>query len=243
MPLTQDEQKLDNSKAHLQKILGDIAVANEQLESIFVTRKAEEETLVTLRAEAVNIREESAKTLAEVRNKVADLAERESALVVERATFDSEKAEALVSLKVERDELIALIAAKKTEAKELDEELWDTADLINHNREYIGQLEVEVSDLETLKSERNEVKAEIDELNAQAIEDKVSIEKQITESQTELARLLSQLVIEKAKLDSPAKALREWEITLNRRERDIDVMTKRLKRFHEKMFPGKNIQL
>lgn len=250
MPLTQDEQLVANSKAHLQSIQGELGVATAFLSDVLNDIENAKTTLAYIRlcvddetSMLESIQDRQVGLVEDHNAKTADLAKRESAFVVAQQEFEDYKSKELAVIanaKIKAQEEAVEVMSAMSRLSLAMRESQDTLDALNN---HISTLETERSTVAaSIKEARKELQ-DLDDARAAGAEDHTFMRKAIAQTKEELIKAQAALEEEKKKLSSPVAALEAEKVRVARRERDTEIIRKRLKRFHETMFPGQPISL
>jgi chromosome segregation ATPase len=243
----QENLKLENTQEHLQTVLDNLAMANEELAIVL-------ESLTKLKHEAVeleminrnlnrdnSILSISVKSEAENNRKTAlYLSDRKSSLDAyeEKLKSDLEESEQkLVTVN-------ASIDAAQLEFDKISES--HRQDMAKFETE-LGNIKYNIAQNEEIKqqklSEQKDVENEITRLNSERETLTQELERARREGQAELAEATRRIEEEKDKIRKPFEYLQEETNTLNKRLRNLAVIEERLRKQYRTLNPDKPLPI
>lgn len=237
--------KLQNSTAHLQKVLEDIVDANKLLTATFAQKESAAKGLSSLREEI----EVAAAQLGKINDAIAaaetaflareaDIERKDRALDEKAHAQNAEHNRQLSALADAVAEAKASIEAAREERNKFVSESEALAGKIaqmNLEVEALEVLEVRVQELHT---EIRELTRTIDDLRASNQQEKTTMEKHLATLREELATTQTRVAEEMAKIHLPRQVLAEEEAKLQVKLRNFRILRERLEKHFKILLPN-----
>ena len=246
IPRTQ-QVRLDNFKAHYNKLLSDIQTANRQLSDVYGEVQVSKVNLAKLQSEQLSTgrsladAQKALSTTMEARQQSMRLAEEGVTKAEERKVQVENEKKALVG-ELRHD--VAAYGAKISELKEsisgLDKERLSIEYSISKLEGKLRELnhEITIKDM-TLESRNKSILA--------ADEDVKTLNKRFNENKERnietLANIKSKIEDKLPELDRRNKSLAEREVIVDKREKDAAVLVRRIQKIYKKHYPHITLEL
>lgn len=227
--------KLDNFKAHYQSILGNIKIANSELEQTREDEKKAKESLVvlterenTLRKEVGDLVEQKERVVQEADGKLALLAAKEKTLEqleLDTLSFVESENSRLESERVSLDKQIQERADELSELTEQKEVLEKSVSVLG---EYVTSL---TSQVETLSTNLASLRRDFSMLEQEFKEMEEAHARRVRDMDAEIASLIQYRKEE-------ADKIVEADVYIKDKEKDIAIITRRLQALFNEVTPG-----
>lgn len=233
--------KLDNFKAHYGVILNNINQANDTLSSLLKKQEKLNEDIESLLASEsviaerlLSLKEEAERTEDEMKSREDSIIRGAEKLESERGSLLAEKQNFLIECEEKRkrldDELSVIVIEIKEKAKALD--------IANTE---IEKLNLTISNLSSSIKRHND---ELDRISVRVTSETDKFNQMVSEFELrktligqEIQSLIKQRQALEKELETPRAILDEREKDINRRERDIEVWTRRIQRKFKQAYP------
>lgn len=243
--------KLENYKEHYNSIMGNIRVANSELEKALVLKKDAEQNLKVTKEnlqkevdELNKIHEEGSQFIKGLTIRNINLNERESKLeqrIEKYSKMEIELKDVLSTEKTRKEKLIDRYVSDK------EEELEVLNNRILVKEQLRKDLRATVTTLDETKeklSKDNQKSSDTFILESKKQRDIISnTEKEIKSKSKELSTLEEKVRKEVEKVQLPTQLLEERDTILKRKENDFLILTLRWKRFFKEHFPNQTLNL
>lgn len=233
-----DTIKLDNFKAHYEIILGNIQIANSELDTIHKSidsGKIELEGVVAACAiahtELNDLKTKRDSVNEDIHDRLSLITERELNIVKE----ENDASEVIVNLKKVRDELTSEISGKQRELDSLNQSISELSSKLSRMQEIADTLSNKVDSLQNLVVSLDGNIAELRTVHRNIIDEHEAV----------LAGLISSIedtsankIAEEAKMFTSEAYYKKKDEDYARREGDIVRIVRRLQRYADQIMPG-----
>lgn len=232
--------KLDNAQAHLESILSNIVVANESLTEVFETRKSAQHETVIAEKELKN-------TLALLKGTQGSLIQKRQELIDTVKELESTENTKKTKILLLEKEYSEKFSAYGEQVERNTKFLKDIFAEIAQSKLSLSKLLKEVATteqtLETLSMQRRSLKNDVEEISRTTTEKRLSNTKELSQLQEELLILKNIVAAEKNKVGNAEINIQQKVKELDRREKDILIVTKRLKNLFNEINPGVSLKI
>lgn len=239
----EESVRLDNFKAQYQSILGNISTANSDLERLLADKASKEAEVASLCARITALTDEVrvlekkyADTINTSEKRLKALTDKQEASETDRAAVVEETA----ALKKQSGELTSAISTLRRELEELSEERAVHEKTVTVLTGQVASLSAEVADLSTQVSA---LRREHSALSEAFGKDSESHEAEKEQWRQEIEALKRKVEEERAKVVDYEEHVAKDKELLSRRERDIQVVTRRLKELFNEIKPGTALKI
>lgn len=245
--LLDEKVKLDNAEAHLAVILGNIRIANEQLEEVFKQKELVSVGIKKTTDGLLLANEKIQELFAQETEIRRDLANREEQLNTKERRLS------------ENEQKFDAFFNKRN--KEILEEEHFLEDKIRNNKESLKSTEILLEkETEKLVKLSNSIDKKKEELSITelSLRDKTNILSELQEKyeekekeyntefkkcQTKLSLIVEEININREKVKNPIEALDKREYEVNKKEKNFQIRYLRLKKYMKKYFPEQELIL
>jgi len=236
----EEKIKLDNFREHYNSIMGNIVIANKELENI-LSQKNKIELRIKLSKEKEEIalnklkqsreRDRESRILNSIIKKKQQIITREESTLIDLIKVSRTRKEKKINENIKnRKELLDRLENKITRTKQTEVNLKSQLPLLKEiNKKLIKKNEDNYKQFLLNKTKQKE--------------ESYQIEKEISKKHKELSLLNIKIFKEKEKVILPSQLLEEREIELKRKENNFLILTLRWKRFFKEHFPNQILKL
>lgn len=236
-----EETQVNNLVEHLRVTKESLQIVNEELSTSLAQKAKAEETTNKLRSEI----EELSSEVVSINRRIKESEDRET--------------EAINSLKEEKETLVSEIDSLSKEIRLQSRKIPEQLNLIQKNSEEISRLEsikIELLDeiessifkketvinkIEELQNTKRNLEEEILEIKKDKQSEKLKFEK-LTEEYNKFVEENNKLIdIEKEKILGPMALLEETRLAIEKKEKNLLILTTRFRNKFETTFPGQKV--
>lgn len=238
---------IENTKAHIRALRGELSVVNDSLTATIRARDEELSRLASVRndvelalSELAKTREITAADILEASARVKSVEEREALLSAERTKFDEYRTKALRELEAGTQVLDTKIAEKQSELDYIADSVVSVRNTLHSTLASIQQAETKKA---TLQSELNRIATEKELASKDLEEQKLKITAELSSAQKELSEIASKIAQHNAAFANKKSDLSEREEAITKREANFEIMYRRLYKEFKTLHPDQELNI
>lgn len=235
--------RFENSKAHLQKILGDVNDANSLLTKLISIKDDLEGTIVSLKEEVDSLSQEKNRLQLILVSTANDTQDRLDELDTREAEFAA----------IERNhygkvlDLTRSVSAHEGRERTLSDNLKSHRNAVKFAKAELDELESSIesaeAELETVHSALTNIQGDLQETTNLIDDARDAFQKEHLLKLKELDRVNQQITDAQALVEAPFLALQAEREAHAKRQKDFNVIYNRMKRIYSEMFPGQTLTI